>query len=57
VPLSGEDAEYLIAQYIAVYNEQRLHRSLGCITPQAVLEGRAAEIHAARDGKLEQARR
>jgi putative transposase len=57
VPLSREDAERLIAQYVAVYNEQRLHSSLGYITPQTMLEGRAAEVHATRDRKLEQARR
>lgn len=56
VPLSIEDAEKLIEQYVAVYNGQRLHSSLGYITPQAMLEGRRAEIHAARDRKLEQAR-
>lgn len=56
VPLSLADAERLIAQYVQVYNEQRLHSSLGYITPQAMLEGRQAEIHAARDRKLAQAR-
>lgn len=57
VPLSVEDAERLIAQYVTVYNEQRLHSSLGYITPLARLQGRQNEIHAARDRKLEQARR
>jgi putative transposase len=57
VPLSVEDAEHLIAQYIQVYNEKRLHSSLGYITPKAMLDGRSAEIHAERDRKLEQARR
>ena len=57
VPLSLEDAERLIAQYVTVYNEQRLHSALGYVTPLARLEGRQAEIHAARDRKLEQARR
>lgn len=57
VPLSLEDAERLIAQYVQVYNEQRLHSSLGYVTPKAILEGRQAEIHAERDRKLEQARR
>jgi len=57
VPLSVEDAERLIAQYVTVYNEQRLHSSLGYITPWARLQGRQDEIHAARDRKLEQARR
>jgi putative transposase len=57
VPLSLGDAESLIAQYVAVYNEQRLHSSLGYITPKDMLEGRQSAIHAARDRKLEQARR
>ena len=57
VPLSLEDAERLIAQYVAVYNERRLHSSLGYITPKDMLEGRQTEIHAARDRKLERARR
>ena len=57
VPLSVEDADRLIAQYVTVYNEQRLHSSLGYITPLARMQGRQDEIHAARDRKLEQARR
>ena len=57
VPLSPDDAERLITQYVAVYNEQRLHSSLGYVTPKDMLEGRQAEIHAARDRKLEQAAR
>jgi len=57
VPLSVEDAERLIEQYVTVYNEQRLHSALGYITPLARLQGRQAEIHAARDCKLEEARR
>ena len=56
VPLSREDAEKLVAQYVRVYNEHRLHSALGYITPLDRLQGRQAEIHAARDRKLEQAR-
>ena len=56
VPLSLEDAERLIAQYVTVYNEQRLHSALGYITPLARLQGRQDEIHAARNRKLEWAR-
>jgi putative transposase len=56
VPLSVEDAEHLITQYVQVYNEQRLHSAIGYVTPQAMLEGRQAEIHAARDQKLALAR-
>jgi putative transposase len=56
VPLSQDDAERLIEQYVQVYNEQRLHSAIGYVTPRAMLEGRQAEIHAARDRKLELAR-
>lgn len=56
VPLSLDDAERLIAQYIEVYNDQRLHSSLGYVTPKDMLEGRRTQIHAERDRKLEQAR-
>jgi transposase InsO family protein len=56
VPLSPEDAERLIEQYVAVYNEQRLHSAIGYVTPKDMLEGRQSEIHAARDRKLEVAR-
>ena len=56
VPMSREDADQLIAQYIRVYNEQRLHSSIGYITPLAALEGRREAIHQERDRKLEQAR-
>jgi putative transposase len=41
----------------AVYNEQRLHSSLGYVTPKDMLEGRQAEIHTERDRKLEDALR
>jgi putative transposase len=57
VPLSLEDAERLIAQYVRVYNEQRLHSSIGYITPKDMLAGRRQQIHAERDRKLEQARK
>lgn len=57
VPLCLDDAELLIAQYVAVYNDQRLHSSLGYVAPKDVLEGRQPEIHAARDRKLEEALR
>ena len=56
VPLSPEDASRLIAQYIGVYNEQRLHSAIGYITPQAALEGRRQAINDERDRKLELAR-
>ena len=39
------------------YNDVRLHSAIGYVTPKDMLEGRQAEIHAARDRKLEEARR
>lgn len=56
VPLSLGDAIRLVAQYVQVYNEQRLHSAVGYVTPKAMLEGRQKQIHAERDRKLEAAR-
>ena len=56
-PLSLEDARRLIQRYVDHYNTVRLHSAIGFVTPQDMLAGRQAEIHAARDRKLEQARR
>ena len=56
-PLTLEDARRLIQNYVDHYNTVRLHSSLGYVTPQDMLAGRRTEIHAARDRKLEQARR
>ena len=55
-PLTLEDALRLIQAYVHYYNTVRLHSAIGYVTPQDMLAGRQAEIHAARDGKLEQAR-
>jgi putative transposase len=55
-PLSPEDARRLIQQYVDHYNQVRLHSAIGFVTPHDMLEGRQAEIHAARDRKLEAAR-
>ena len=56
-PLSAEDAQRLIQQYVDRYNTVRLHSAIGYVTPADMLAGRQAEIHAARDRKLEEARR
>jgi putative transposase len=56
VPLSLEDARRLVANYVAHYNDTRLHSAIGYITPKDMLEGRANEILAARDRKLAEAR-
>ena len=54
--MSLDDAKRLIEQYVAVYNEKRLHSGIGYVTPKDMMDGKRAEIHAARDRKLEQAR-
>jgi len=56
-PLTVEDARRLIQSYVDRYNTVRLHSAIGYVTPQDMLAGRQAEIHAARDRKLEDARR
>ena len=56
-PLTLEDARRLIQSYVDRYNTVRLHSAIGYVTPQDMLEGRQAEIHAARDRKLDEARR
>jgi transposase InsO family protein len=55
-PLSPEDARRLIQHYVDHYNQVRLHSAIGFVTPADMLAGRHAEIHAARDRKLETAR-
>jgi hypothetical protein len=56
-PLTVEDACRLIQSYVDRYNAVCLHSAIGYVTPQDMLHGRQAEIHAARDRKLEEARR
>ena len=55
-PLSLEDAQRIVADYVAYYNEVRLHSALGYITPKAKLEGKEKTIFAERDRKLAEAR-
>ena len=55
-PLSLEDAKRLIQQYVDRYNNVRLHSAIGYVTPNDMLAGRHAKIHAERDRKLETAR-
>lgn len=56
-PLTLDDARRLIESYVDHYNTVRLHSAIGYVTPQDMLLGRQAEIHAERDCKLDQARR
>jgi transposase InsO family protein len=55
-PLSLEDARRSVSRFVKHYNEVRLPRALGYVTPKDKLEGREAEIFAERDRKLEAAR-
>ncbi len=55
-PLSLDDARRLVADYVVHYNTVRLHSAIGYVTPQNKLNGREAEIFAARDRKLAEAR-
>jgi putative transposase len=55
-PLTLDDARRLIQIYVERYSTVRLHSAIGYVTPQDRLAGRQAEIHAARDRKLEWAR-
>jgi putative transposase len=55
-PLSQQDAERLIHQYVDHYNQVRLHSAIGYVTPMDMLVGRQKQIQAARDRKLEEAR-
>jgi len=55
-PLSLEDAKRLIQQYVDHYNHVRLHSAIAYVTPNDMLTGRQAAIHAERDHKLDEAR-
>lgn len=55
-PLSLAEARRLVAEFVAYYNNQRLHSAIGYITPNDKLAGREAEILADRRRKLDQAR-
>lgn len=56
-PLCLEDAQRIVTGFVAEYNNHRLHSALGYVTPLDMLLGREKEIFAARDRKLEEARR
>jgi hypothetical protein len=56
-PLKLDDARRLIQTYVDHYNTVGLHSAIGYVTPADMLAGRQAKIHAARDRKLDEARR
>jgi putative transposase len=55
-PLSLADATRIVGEYVEHYNAVRLHSAIGYLTPKDKLEGRAEQIFADRDRKLEAAR-
>lgn len=55
-PSTLEEARTVVARFIDHYNNRRLHSAIGYVTPNDYLAGRAPEIWAARDRKLEAAR-
>jgi putative transposase len=55
-PLTLEDARRIIADFVAHYNEVRLHSAIGYVAPADKLAGRDPVIFAERDRKLEAAR-
>lgn len=55
-PESIDHARRLVAEFVEHYNGVRLHSAIGYITPNDSLAGRAEEIWAERDRKLEAAR-
>lgn len=57
VPLSLDDARRIVTQYVAYYNNVRLHSAIGYVAPKEMLLQRRDQIHAERDRKLEAARK
>ena len=55
-PLSLADAKAVVTEFVLYYNDERLHSSIGYITPRAMLDGRAAAIADERQAKLQAAR-
>jgi len=51
-PLSLDDCQRLVADFVDRYNNTRLHSAIGYITPIDKLQGRAEAIWAQRDTKL-----
>jgi putative transposase len=56
VPLSLDDARKIVADFVAHYNNVRLHSAIAYVTPKDKLLGNDQAIHAERDRKLAEAR-
>ncbi|HZP01183.1 MAG TPA: IS3 family transposase [Terriglobia bacterium] len=56
VPLSIEDARRIVTEFVASYNDTRLHSAIGYITPNDRLHARHTAILEERDRKLVEAR-
>lgn len=55
-PLSLDDCQRLVTDFVDHYNNMRLHSAIGYITPADKLQGQAERILAQRDVKLASAR-
>jgi putative transposase len=55
-PLSLEDARQIVTDFVAHYNDVRLHSAIGYVAPADKLAGREPAIFAERDRKLDAAR-
>ena len=55
-PLSLDDSRRIVADFVAHYNEVRLHGAIGYVTPADKLAGRERAIFNERDRKLGAAR-
>ena len=55
-PLNPEGARRVVDEFVTHYNTVRLHAAIGYVTPQDMLDGRQAQIHAQRDRRLKAAR-
>ena len=51
-----QSARRIVGLWVNHYNSVRLHSAIGYLAPLDKLEGRAAQIFAERDRKLEEAR-
>jgi putative transposase len=54
--LSLEDARRLVTEFVAHYNQTRLHSAIGYVAPADKLTGRDRAIFAERERKLDDAR-